>query len=143
MAAKGGLKGKNYGYPGSTDPDEVAWHYKNSEGTLHRVGLKKKNELGLYEMAGNVAEWCGDWYREWSESNPPEKLSTNPKGPSSGTEKVVKGGDIDADKFEYQANSCRISSRNHLPPSSQIPAEYSEGRLYDFVGFRLVLSDAK
>ncbi len=83
-AAKGGNLSKGYIYSGSNEPDEVAWYQKNSDNPdnamfegqgTHEVGLKKPNELGLYDMSGNVHEWCCNKY--YSYSNPPEDESTN------------------------------------------------------------------
>jgi len=60
FAAKGGNKSKGYTYAGSNNPDEVAWHYGNSDGKTHPVGEKKPNELGIHDMSGNTWEWCND-----------------------------------------------------------------------------------
>lgn len=86
-AARGGSKSKGFKYIGSNDVNEVSWYKKNSGRTMHDVGMKKPNELGLYDMGGNVEEWCQDWYGNYLSI-----AQTNPTGPSSGTEHVVRGG---------------------------------------------------
>lgn len=139
VAARGGLESNNTSFAGSIYLDEFAWHFGNSEGRRHNVGQKNPNELGLYDMSGNVSEWCGDWYMEWTEQNPPASESINPTGPAAGTEKVVRGGDFLADRFQYDRNSCRVTSRNYLPPDIDTPGFLFEGYQH-FTGFRLVLT---
>lgn len=138
VAARGGLKSGNTSYAGSMYVDEVAWYYLNSNGQKHEVATKNPNELGLYDMSGNVSEWCSDWYAEWTESNHPSSPSNNPTGPPSGTLKVVRGGDFMADRFEYDRNSCRVYSRNYLPPGIDTEDFLYEGYMYH-TGFRLVI----
>ena len=86
-AARGGVKSKGYTYSGSNDPDKVAWYGDNSGSATHEVGKKSPNELGLYDMSGNVYEWCWDWYGEYN-----GETGKNHYGPESGTDRVLRGG---------------------------------------------------
>lgn len=118
-AARGGMKSRGYKYAGSNMIDNVAWYTNNSVGTTHKVGTKFPNELGLYDMSGNVREWCHDWNGSYS-SHP----QTNPIGPSNGSYLMNRGGSW----FIY-AGFCRVSRRYISSPSN---------RCYD-LGLRLVL----
>lgn len=84
-AAKGGENRKNYIYSGSNIIDEVAWYANNSNRRTHPKGQKKPNELGLFDMTGNVFEWCWDWYNKYPD------FYNNPKGPDKGNKKIVRG----------------------------------------------------
>lgn len=88
-AARGGKNSQNTKYSGGSDPKEVAWFYNNSGNTTHNVGTKKSNELGLFDMSGNVWEFCWDYY---SESYYSESATQNPAGPLSGENRVLRGG---------------------------------------------------
>jgi formylglycine-generating enzyme required for sulfatase activity len=107
--AAGGPKRGSIAYSGNAIPDSVAWYAHHSNGTMP-VAMKHPNELGLYDMSGNVWEWCSDWYDE----NYDKAVSKNPGGPASGKFKVLRGG-----AWDIGARNTRNSYRNPLAPSSR------------------------
>ena len=120
-AARGGKKSRGYQYSGSNTLDDVAWYYGNSGNKTHVVGTKHPNELGIYDMTGNVIEWCQDWYGSYSSSP-----QTNPIGAVSGSFRVYRGGG-----WYYSAGCCRSSSRDYRSP----------GGRGNYLGLRLILSE--
>ena len=95
----------------------MAWYSGNSSSKPHAVAQKLPNELGLYDMSGNMHEWCQDWYGSYSSA-----AQTNPTGPASGSARVVRGGG-----WDNAAEYCRVSFRVSGTPSPS----------YDLVGLRL------
>ncbi len=118
-AARGGQKSHGYLYSGSNDVNSVAWYYANSDTTTHPVGQKQPNELGIYDMTGNVWEWCHDWFDSYSSTT-----QTNPKGPAHGKARVVRGSCWYGDFM-----ACRASHRGSGSPRVRIES----------LGLRLVL----
>lgn len=127
-AARGGNKSRGYKYSGSNNISDVAWYAINSLTFTHPVGTKSPNELGIYDMTGNVWEWCSDWYWYYWDENGRTPSKTNPTGPPAGVDRVLRGGGWSSD-----AQDSRVASRDYYRPDSNF-----------FVsGFRLVCSSEK
>ena len=112
FAARGGNSATATEYAGSDNIDEVAWYEFNSGGSTHEVGTKSPNELGLYDMTGNVHEWCNDWYDSDYYSRSPQE---NPQGPSSGSDRVLRGG-----SWDPGVENCRLASRTANNPGTSL-----------------------
>jgi len=120
-AARGGKQSGGYKYSGSNTIDEVAWYKDNSEGFKTRpVGKKRANELGIYDMSGNVFEWASDLYGDYASSP-----QTNPKGPIMGSYRVSRGG-----SWFFPAQLAQVSARFSYAPDTR----------FGFIGFRLALN---
>ena len=120
-AARGGNKSRGYQYSGSNNTLDVAWFRDNSGSNTHAVGTKQPNELGIYDMSGNVGEWCQDWHGLYNSSS-----QVNPTGANSGPYRVFRGGG-----WFYVAWSCRSSFRYIYEPDDRDTT----------LGLRLVLSE--
>ena len=121
FAARGGNNSMGTVYAGSNDIEEVAWFFGNSKKTLHPVKQKNPNELGIYDMNGNVKEWCQDWYDSYTREEQENPVCTTYSFP----ERVVRGGG-----WESMARSSRVSTRFSFKPNERSGS----------VGFRLVMN---
>ena len=119
FAARGGNSSRGYKYSGSNYIDNVGWYNDNSGSTSHNVGTKSPNELGVYDMSGNVWEWCRDWKGAYSSSS-----QVDPEGPSSGSRRVDRGG-----SWVSSAWCCRVSNRDYSSPDDR----------FNNIGLRLCL----
>ncbi|NIM16910.1 MAG: SUMF1/EgtB/PvdO family nonheme iron enzyme [Candidatus Aminicenantes bacterium] len=108
-ASRGGSQSRHYRYSGSNDPDEVAWYARNIVVFFQPVGQKKPNELGIYDMSGNIWEWCWDRYDfDYYRDSP----GINPRGPLSGLRRVLRGG-----CFAYPEYFLRSTARFRFEPN--------------------------
>lgn len=110
-AARGGRAAEATRYAGSDDITQVAWYFENSHSSTHPVGSKKPNKLGIYDMSGNVWEWCQDRYGDTYD----EEDTDNPAGPSSGAFRVCRGGGAG-----FQESDCRVSRRGSNYPGFRV-----------------------
>ena len=108
FASRGGIKNNGYNYSGSNDISAIGWFRENSNSQTQEVGQKHANELAIYDMTGNVWEWCQDWYNNGYYSNSPDK---NPQGPSTGTQRVLRGGG-----WHTAEQGCLVAHRGSSAP---------------------------
>ena len=119
FACRGGNNSRGYKYSGSNNLGNVAWYDDNSDNQSRLVATKAPNELGIYDMSGNVFEWCSDWYADYTSYS-----QTNPKGPHSGACRVIRGG-----CWGSFVRNCRSSLRFNRYPTDR----------YGYLGLRLAL----
>ena len=123
-AARGGtlMEGDGYVYAGSDKLKQVGWYHGNSDGQTHDVGLKVPNELGLYDLNGNVYEWCQDQWHGYFEGAPDDGSAWEDR--HKGASRVMRGG-----SWPYSSRDCRVASRHYYAPAS----------LAEHLGFRLAV----
>lgn len=121
FACRGGVNSQGYKYGGSNILDNVAWYKDNSVSDTHEVARKSPNELGIYDMSGNVYEWCSDWYGPYSNTH-----QANPKGINSGSKRVIRGG-----SWFGGERQC----------SSLVRDDYTPDRSDYYIGLRLAISE--
>ena len=110
FAARGGNLSQHYKYAGGNNVGDVAWYRSNANGATHTVATKAPNELGLYDMSGNVYEWCQDRWGGYSSA-----AQADPTGPETGTNHVDRGGN-----WYYSSSLCRVSCRSNISPSGRL-----------------------
>ncbi len=135
FAARGGNQSLGYKYSGGNTIGNVAWYKDNSGGKTHVVATKQANELGIYDMTGNVSEWCSDRYGMYS-----SKTQTNPAGSGSGEERVYRGGNYLSVMYSSLAEDCRVSNRDRYKPVVTTSAIGLRLALYDEEGQTLALT---
>ena len=124
-AARGGNLSKGYTFAGSNDREDCAWYCVNSGGRTHIVGQRQPNELGIYDMSGNVAEWCIDWMMPYTDMlGESSDVLVNPRGPRNGDSRVLRGG-----HYNSTSPGCTVYDRGWYLPTGR----------YEFYGLRLVM----
>lgn len=135
-AARGGKKSKGYKFSGSNSLDDAGWHGGNSGKDLHKVGLKQANELGIYDMTGNLDEWCKDFSGDYAKEN-----QKDPQGPATGRYRVQRGGNWGS---SYTQNFVVVTGRCYYcdPDKRSSTVTFGLGKTKEigYFGFRVVLS---
>jgi formylglycine-generating enzyme required for sulfatase activity len=123
FAARGGIHSNGYTFSGCNNAEDVAWHYGNASSTTHPVGSKLSNELGIFDMSGNVSEWVWDWYDLYSSG-----ASVNPRGPSSGSRKILRGSAWSSGYYGGTVEECiHVSIRYAWVPADKDESFHSFG----------------